>query len=348
VKESFMRRRSQHACTRRDFCGGLALASLALAGRAAAVPAPRPAGGGLIAVLDDCDPDYSGKAVYNDNLSLFDTTGKLLARVSGLNICEEIGSPHRIAIDLPARRLWVSETVGHRLLQYDLAGKLLLSVPGVSASALAVDPATHNVWVARSPGRIDRGHTEVYSPAGRLLARHDPRGFDLVHDPKGKAFWLVAQDLVKVSPGGKVLVEVKGVADWCAVSLAVNPRSGAVWAASRKYPPGRGRDALLGFDNAGKRLADVDLESAPFRLALNPADGSVWVTLIARGLRRYSARGRLEAKVDLPVLTAEVDPRTGNVWAVTAAEVRLLARNGRLLKSFPHKARTSQAWIASA
>jgi hypothetical protein len=332
--------------TRRDFCG-LALASLALAEPLDAAPAPRLRGGGLIAVLDDCDPVFRGKAVYNDNLSLFDSAGKLLVRVSGLNICEEIGSPHRIAIDLPARRVWVSETVGHRLLQYDLAGKLLLSVPNVQASALALDPATHHVWVARSPGRIDRGHTEVYNARGRLLARYEARGFDLVHDPRSKAFWLVAEDLVKLSPAGKVLLQVRRVAGWCAISLVVEARTGAVWVATRQYDRLRGRNALLKFDGAGKQLADIALEDDPFRVALNPADGSVWVTLWQKGLRRYSARGRREASLNLPVVTAEVDPRTGNVWAVTTDEVRLLDRTGRLLKRFPHKARTTQAWIAA-
>jgi hypothetical protein len=303
---------------------------------------------GMIAVLDDCDPTYSGKASYEDNLSLFDTAGKFLTRVSGLNICQEIGSPHRMAFDLPGGRLWLTETVGQRLLQYDLGGKLLLSVPDVKASAVAVDPATHHVWVARSQGRINSGHTEVYDVKGRRVARYSARGYDLVYDPKGKAFWLAAQSLVKLSPAGKLLFETK-VSDWCAISLAVDSRTGNVWVVSRRSSARRGQNALLGFDNSGKRLCTIELkEGYPFRVAVDPRDGAVWLTLMNSALQRYSAAGKLEVALKVPALTAEVDARTGNVWAVLAEEVRVLDRKGTVLKRFKHKASTEQAWIAGA
>src|SRR5262249_32057985 len=83
-----------------------------------AAPAPvekaKPSGG--VIVLDDCDPEFKGKSAYEDNLTFLAASGKLRARVSGLNVCEEIGSPNRVAIDVKRKRVWVAETVGKRLL----------------------------------------------------------------------------------------------------------------------------------------------------------------------------------------------------------------------------------------
>src|SRR5438105_3395983 len=60
-----------------------------------------PTKGGIL-VLDDCDPDYKGKAAYADNLTFLDGSGRVVFRVSGLNNCESIGSNRMVAAD-PAR-----------------------------------------------------------------------------------------------------------------------------------------------------------------------------------------------------------------------------------------------------
>src|SRR5438105_478594 len=102
-----------------------AAAAGSLFAEAHAAPAPmqraKPSGGAV--VLDDCDPRYDGKETYEDNLTFVSGSGKVRARVSGLNVCEEVGSPNRVAIDAARQRVWVAETVGNRLLQYDLDGK---------------------------------------------------------------------------------------------------------------------------------------------------------------------------------------------------------------------------------
>src|SRR5207249_3413900 len=131
-----------------------------------------------LVVLDDCDPEYKDKESYADNLTLFDRQGKLAFRSSGLNNCQEIGSPHRIAFDAARERLWVSEVVGQRLLQYDLNGKEVLVVPDVPASAIALDPATGRLWVLRSAGQIGKGSTDVYDHLGKLVADYGHIGYD--------------------------------------------------------------------------------------------------------------------------------------------------------------------------
>jgi DNA-binding beta-propeller fold protein YncE len=321
----------------------------ALPDLARAVPARRPrrsAPSGVI-VLDDCDPDYKGKAAYEDNLSFFSAAGKLEARVSGLNVCEEIGSPHRIAVDVARQRVWVTETVGHRLLQFDLAGKQLRAIPNVQAYGVAVEPATGRVWVAGRTGRNPREAVRVFDQAGRELATHLLPCYDLVHDPRSNAFWMVERDLLKVSPAGEVLVRQK-VAQWFAVSVAVNPKTGAVWLVTRKHPQVVSKNELLGFRNDGTLLHRVPLgDRTPFRVAVDARDGTVWVTDHGKAVLRFSAAGKLEAEHKLSALTAEVEAETGNLWVVTGTELLNVNRKGEVLLRARHRKSTTQAWIAA-
>jgi hypothetical protein len=332
----------------RQGLAGLATAAL-LARPHEAHSAPVPDKGvkpGGVLVLDDCDPEYQGKANYADNLSFYDSAGKLVARVTGLNGCEEIGSPHKIAIDASRKCVWLVENVGHRLLKYDLKGKQLLAVKDVSASALAVDPATGNVWVLRSSGRIGAGSTEVRDGKGRLLAQYTFYGWDIAYDAKGKSFWLAEQDLLKVSLAGEVVVRKRGVAAWCSSSLAVNQKTGAVWVATRRYSRGNGVNALLGFDNAGKQLHDIRLEAgAPFRVAVDSTSGKVWVAIFRGPVLGFTAQGKAEGEHKVKALTADVEPGTGNVWVVTGTEVLKLDKKSKVLARARHAGKTTQAWI---
>jgi hypothetical protein len=315
-----------------------------------AAPAPiqkEKAAGGVI-VLDDCDPEYRGKATYEDNLTFLAPSGKLRARVSGLNVCEEIGSPSRIAVDAGRKRVWVLETVGDRLLQYNLDGKEQLAIRDVKGSALAVDPASGNVWVAAGIGQLGKSRIEVYDGKGKRLATHRVNAYDLAYDPKSKAMWAVEKQLVKLSLDGKVLVR-KDVASWCAVSLAVNPTTGDVWAVSRLYAKDRGKNALMCFDGEGKPRHTIDLgdEANPFRVAVNARDGSVWVANWGKSLLHYDAKGKRLAEHKLPALTVAANPRSDNVWVVTKEETLDVDARGKVVGRTGHRAKTTQAWIAS-
>jgi DNA-binding beta-propeller fold protein YncE len=335
--------------TRRAFllrAAGLGVLALPLVGRAAPAPVETVKPGGFL-VLDNCDPVYDGKARYEDNLSFFDSRGKLLARVSGLNNCEEIGSPHKIAVDSKRRCVWVVENVGNRLLQYDLKGKLLRAIPSVKASAAAVDPDTGNVWALWSTGRIGGRGTRVFDPNGKLLATYSFDGWDIAHDPKGKAFWLAGQDLVKVSLAGKVLLR-KRVAGWCSSSLAVNRKTGDVWVATRQHSPGLGDDALLGFDNAGRQRHAIGLAGrCPFRVAVDSASGVVCVTLFRGKVLRYTAAGKADGEHKVAALAADAEEGTGAVWVATNDEVLKLGKTGKVLARARHKGKTSQAWVSA-
>lgn len=324
------------------------MGSVVIPTQAAPAPTKKSTAESGVVVLDNCDPEYKGKNTYDDGLTFLSGAGKLRARTSGLNVCEEIGSPNRIAIDVARKRVWVTETVGHRLLQYDFAGKEQLVIRDVKASALAVDPATGNVWVAAGTGRIGGGWVEVYDPKGKRLAKHEcGSAYDLVYDPKSKAIWTVEKQLVKLSLEGKELVR-KDVADWCAVSVAVNAKTGDVWTVVRDYSE-KDKNALVGHDSDGKLRHTIKLgdKAIPFRVAVNPRDGSVWVVDIRKSLLHFDAKGKRLGEHELGALTVAVNSASDNVWIVTKEEILDVDPRGKIVGRNALRAKTSQAWIAS-
>lgn len=310
----------------------------------APAPALKPSGA---VVLDNCDPKYDGKPAYEDNITFLTPDGKLRKRVTGLNVCEEIGSPHRIAID-PARKcLWVAETVSHALLKYSLDGRKVVAVP-LKSNAVAIDPGTGNVWAACRRSGSGRDLTAIYSPEGKLLLTVPVPGYDITYSPRDRAFWVAGKELIKLSLAAKVLVR-KPVAAYSLISVAACPRTGNLWASERSATPRIGRDRIILFGPDGGELKSIPTGERPaVRLAVCPRDGSLWA---ARGLNvkleRYNSRGTLEAAFPLEVLSVDVDHATGGVWAVTEQETLLLSRDGKVMARARHPGRTTQAWVAS-
>jgi hypothetical protein len=328
---------------------GSALAALILCASivpdGSSAPAPRPREG--IVVLDDCDPDFRGKVVYQDNLTFIDPAGKLGFRVEGLNCCESIGSNHMIAGDPKRGWVWVVENVGHRIRKFDRDGKELLVLENIHASALAVDPFTGDLWVLTSTGTIHGEKTVVFDANGHQLAVHDVSGWDIAYDRKSKSFWIAGQNLAKVSDG-KVVVQ-KRITTWCASSLAVHPASGRVWVAVREHSQvANSRNELLAFDNDGNLQQTIALgDKGPFHVSIDGRDGAVWLTLFGQSVRRYTEEGKLDGEHKMHALTAEADPRGRGAWVVTPEETVLLNRKGERSSHVKHKRKTTQAWIAA-
>jgi hypothetical protein len=166
-----------------------------------------------------------------------------------------------------------------------------------------------------------------------------------VYDEKGKAFWLAARDLVKVSLLGRELVRVR-VADLWASSLAVNQKTGAVWVATRQYSDSWGKNALLGFDNQGRLLHQWEFGARmPCRVSVDAATGSGWVTIWRGPVLKFTADGKPDGQRKVQALAADAEPGTGAVWVVTQEEVLKLDRTGRVVAKVRHKTRTGQAWV---
>jgi DNA-binding beta-propeller fold protein YncE len=314
---------------------------------APAAPALPSSKAGGVFVLDDCDPDYQGKATYADNLSYIDGSGKLVFRVSGLNTCEMIGSNRQIAYDVARGHVWVAECVGHQIRKYDLDGKELLVVKDIKPGAIALDPDTGNLWAIRSTGQIHGNDLVVLSPAGKELAVHKVSGWDLAYDAKSKAFWLAAKDLVKVSLEGKELVR-KNVSTWCSSCLAVHPDTGRVWVAAREHPQVAGsRNEVLSFDNNGELKHTIPFgERSPFHLSIDKKTGSGWVTDFKTAVRRYDVDGKLELDRKIEALAAHADAATGELWVVTPEETVRMTATGEIVKRVKHAGKTTEAWVA--
>lgn len=324
--------------------------SLALVGvsSSAAAPIPeadiQPTG---ILVLDDCDDKYEGKQEYQDNLTMFGPYGKQRFRVTGFNNCESIGSNHMIAADRERQCVWVIENVAHRVRRFDLAGKETHSIPNVDGSAIAIDPETGNVWALQNNGRIDGGGTVVYSPEGKVVAKYEESGWDIVYDPKGQAIWLAGKDLTKISTKSGAVSLKAPIAMWCASSVDVDPNTGAVWVTCREHEQVLGSsNLLLKFDADGKEIAAVALkEKNPFRVSVDPTTGSVWVETLRKSIERYSSVGELEASHAIDALAVQVDPAGRDCWVVTGTEAVKLSPKCQVKARVPHAGKTSQAWI---
>lgn len=319
-----------------------------VASPAAPVPKAAPNAAGIL-VLDNCDPDFKGKAEYADNLTLLDGSGKEVFRVSGFNNCETIGSAHVAAAD-PARKcVWVIENVAHRVRRFDLTtGKETLAIEKVNGHAVAVDPDTGNVWVSNGMGLINEGRTEVYDGEGKRVASYDLPCYDLAYDPKAKAFWVVAKKLTKITAKGEVVFSAD-VSTWCATSVEVDPKTGAGWVGVRRHPQVNGSaNELLRFDADGKERVRLDLgDSSPFRVSVDPADGGAWVAQFRKAVERFTPDGKKEVSHAVEALAAQTDPDGRGVWVVTPTETQLLDAKGEVKARAKHAGKTSQAWIAA-
>src|SRR5262249_52699628 len=141
----------------------------------------------------------------------------------------------------------------------------------------------------------------------------------------------------------------KDVADWAAVSVAVNSSTGDVWTVSRRYSKDVGKNTLIGLDNDGKLRHTIKLDDGmiPFRAAVNPRRGSVCVGNWKRSRLPYDAKGKRLAEHKLGALTVAVNPASDNVWVVTQTEILDVDPKGKIVGRTSLQGKTTQAWIAA-
>jgi hypothetical protein len=301
-----------------------------------------------VLVLDDADRNFQGQPFYEDNLSCIGVEKEKTFRVSGLNNCQTIGSNHQLAFDADRGWIWIIESVAHRLTKFDRSGKQLLTVEGLKASALAVDPASGNVWVLTSNGDIHGEGLVTFDGAAKRLAEYPVSGFDIAYDGKSKSFWIASSNLLKVRVAdGKVLLD-RPIAEWCASCIAIHQTSGKVWVGVRKHTDvAASKSELLAFNNDGTPAAVIPLpEKHPFHVAVDEESGSVWLTALRDSVMKFSSAGTLEAEHKIEALTAEVDRATRDLWVVTSQGVTRLTGTGKVIEHIEFPKPTGQAWIA--
>jgi prepilin-type processing-associated H-X9-DG protein len=252
-----------------------------------------PDGDYKILLLDDRDDQDSGKDQSDDRLYLMDSKGGIEAAVTGFNISQTIGGCHVLAVDEQRRALWVAENAGGRLWQIDLAtGQIKRKIPGLRASAVAVDPDTGNVWVVVAGELLSSGHIRVVSPAGQTVAEYQVPGFDITYSRHDDSFWVVGKTICRIGRDGKVLGKVPGEIPWMAASVSVDEKTGSAWVVVRDHPNvPESRPELWAVDKNARIQQRIDLgELMPFCVAADSDNEIVWVGCLGATLR-YTTKG---------------------------------------------------------
>lgn len=301
-----------------------------------------------IFVLDDCDAKFKGKQSYEDRLTMIDSAGTRMFRISGFNNCQTIGSSHMIAADVKRHCVWVVENVAHRLRRFDLTGKVTLEIPNVKSSAIAVDVETGNICVLENDGGIAKGKTTIYDERGQQVVQSDVSGWDVAYDRASKSFWIAEKQLTKISATDGRVAFAADITTWCASSVDVESNGKTAWVAVRQHENVAGSaNQLLKFAADGKKLAVVELrEKMPFRVSIDPADGSVWVAQLRKSVERYSPDGVLMSQHPVHALAVQVDPAGDGVWIVSTDDVYKMTRTGDIIERVKHADQTWIAWIA--
>lgn len=309
-------------------------------------------GRGGILVLDDCDREFKGKDRYEDSLTFLDSEGKTRFRVGGLNGCQAIGNHHLIAADAQRQCVWVSEMTAGCIKRFDLSGKVTLTIPLEGAGAIALHPETGNLWALVSDGTIYGTKTVVFDEEGQEVTSYDEvKGFDIVYDRTENAFWTVGKNVTKIFAADGLVDFSHRVAEWCAVSIDMDLRSGAAWVGVREHPqvPGS-KNQLVQFSRHGKLLTTVELgEKDPFCVSVDPHHGDVWMANFRKSVERFSADGKHQASHPIRALAVLVrgagKEAEGVVWAVTETELLKVGTQGEVLLKTELAGKTEQAWL---
>jgi prepilin-type processing-associated H-X9-DG protein len=229
------------------------------------------------------------KTAESGRLYMVSPDGAIQGAFTGLHLVGALGGSHMLTIDATRKRLWVAENMGDRLWKFDLStGKLEGRFWGITAEALAVEPGSGNVWVLT---RGDPGRTLVVSPEGKVLARHNVAGSDIVYNPRDKSFWTAGSEINKVDRTGRVVSSMKDLG-YRAVSLSVDEGNGDVWVAIVCHPRRPlSRNELWQIDSNANIKRKIDLgELRPMCVEVDSENDSVWVGCLGTTLR-YSTDG---------------------------------------------------------
>jgi hypothetical protein len=317
------------------------------------VPDEKLAGMPSAVVLDDCDADFDRSRPHLDGLRILKVSdGPSPGYVKSVidqefNTCETIGAIHCVAADAARGRIYVSEMAGDRVTTLDLRGRKLWQVSKISAGALAVDPKTGHLWCTVGQN-LEHGETVVLDGKGHELASYPIRGTDIAFDPHTDGFWLVGNQVTKVSREGKVLFQQR-CEGWAFVSVAVNPTDGSVWIAERAHPDLARSVNRLWHRNANGGVLSVRELGANmiFGVACEPKTGKVWITNLQSDLLHLTAQGDELRPLPLKARAVAVSPTTGRVWLTTETDVVWLDETDRPHTVARFSGPCGQSWLAA-
>jgi DNA-binding beta-propeller fold protein YncE len=278
---------------------------------------------------------------------LLSATGEELWTASGLNNAQTVGGVHGVAVDPERRCIYVRESAGNRIIAFDRGGQKLWQIEGIDTESLLVDPKTGNLWATRGE-RLNDGETFVFDADGNEVAAYPFRGIDMAYDPHSDAFWLVGYEIIKLSRDGEVQFREQ-VDGWCCASVSVNPTDGSVWIAERDHasvPHSKNRLWLLASDATVRQMLDLEKDDI-FVVECDPKSGNAWFSGYGRGLRLATTDGILSDPLPIIASNIAISPTTGDLWVATSEAVLKLDSSGKVLAKYPHRAESSQAWLAA-
>ena len=299
-----------------------------------------------VALLNDNDPAYKGKADYEDTVTLYDSSGEQQWRIKGLNACQTIGANHAIVYNPYDEAIWCVEIVGERLIKLGLDGKVILEKEDMKPNALAVDTKTGNVWVLTSEGTIYGKSLIELNPSGQKIQDWDHKGFDIAYSEKDDCFWLVGKKVLKLDKDGKTIFEWPEEFAWVAVSVSINNRDGSAWVMERRHSQVEGsRNRVWVFESGGKVRRKIDLKDRGVSsVAVDSRHGFAWVAT-SQGVLKLALDGEIKTDIPIQGFSLCIEPDTGYVL-ISGRDgfLHRLDRNGDLVWS----AKTpgySQKWL---
>lgn len=299
-----------------------------------------------VVVGEDIDPLFATDQPRHDRLRLLSLSGATIWERSGLNLAQSAGGVHKVVVDRPRNRIYITEDATHRVIAYDLQGHRQWHLEHVKARAMAIDEQTGNLWCCCAPNLLE-GETVVFDPQGTELATHPDSGVDIAYDRHMDAFWLVGKYVTKLDRTGKKLFH-KHWASWVCASVSVNPGDGQVWVAERGHSDdtkSKNRLWLLNSDGTVRREWDFG-EAYLYSVACVPKTGDAWISFVGTGgVRRVSPEGEMGELLPMRVTQLSISPTTGAIWTATEEAIFKLDADGKVLMRLPFAKPTSGCWL---
>jgi hypothetical protein len=289
-----------------------------------------------ILVLDNCDSDYKVPP-FTDSVLFLNSEGKVINQISGLNICQNIGSNRAISASQDGQFFVVCENVADKISAYNTStGNLLWSIQGKYTSAVV---AQGIVYALTSDDTIYGNGIQAVDRGGEIIKQSTQiNGYDIVIDPNGSFLWVVGDEIKKCDMNLRVVKVIKAI-KWCAVSVDIDI-DGSIWVAEREHcdVPGS-QNRLIKITQDGTIIRDIPLEDmSPLCVRVDRSDGNAWVTgiryqeyrklsfrrwppgwerawkYLGSRTRKYSPQGKLLLELKLGGKSIDIDSSDGSVW----------------------------------